>query len=708
MRLVDKQPVHSQLLKGHNIVLAPLRLELFQSGLQGFPGAFQLLDGKTLPTAGFHLCDSICNLVDLLVEEPFLAFPADGNTLKLAVSNDDSVIISGGDTGAELLTVMGLKVFFGGHKDIGGWVKPQKLRCPLLGQVVRHDKKGLLAQPQPLGFHSGGHHLERLSRTHFVRQQRIAAVEDMGNSAQLMLPQGDGRVHSSKSDMAAIVFTGPGGVHFFIVLAHQRLPPFRVLPNPIPKGIPDRLLLLRCQGGLLGIQHPALSAVCILHRVIDTNITEVQRIFQQPIGVGPVCTISGISSYIVVRNGAFAGDLPLSGIGCVIDLNTALEIKRGVKGLIHKLLDVLFVDPGSAQANLNLRSIQILGLSLFQRLHIDRKGGVFFCRPLCLPQLSAHIAGKVFIGSHIMRAFPLRYRTGQTENNAAKLSGQLVPGLAGQLFHVRHIHMGFFRNRDSQGFTCRVHGGHSLMGFDGALGEHIRLALQLSFLVNDFQRAQQIVAGIIGKGQTVSTVIDKAIPGREIIIKLVKLRLFLSDGAVWNGSIHLKVNEILNTIPQTDHAFYTDFGGGIEIRPHHAAVFPEVHFAVHHSIGVVFYIGVSGDRGVDGFALAQLRQRSLLIGATNILYSIVQLVGQFQALNGGYGVVYAMSGAFRFLSAQHHFRVVEEIAIDGKPIFRLTGLRPFRCNVQRTVSLLQKDNVRNHFGSGIGLERIVG
>ena len=60
------------------------------------------------------------------------------------------------------------------------------------------------------------------------------------------------------------------------------------------------------------------------------------------------------------------------------------------------------------------------------------------------------------------------------------------------------------------------------------------------------------------------------------------------------------------------------------------------------------------------------------------------------------------------LAALYHFRVVEEIAIDGKPIFRLTGLRPFRCNVQRTVSLLQKDNVRNHFGSGIGLERIVG
>src|SRR5699024_12513162 len=79
---------------------------------------------------------------------------------------------------------MGLKVFFRGHKDIGGWVKPQKLRRPLLGQVVRDDKKGLLAKPQPLGFHSGGHHLERLSRAHFVCQQRITAVEDMGDSAK--------------------------------------------------------------------------------------------------------------------------------------------------------------------------------------------------------------------------------------------------------------------------------------------------------------------------------------------------------------------------------------------------------------------------------------------------------------------------------------------------------------------------------------------
>ena len=91
----------------------------------------------------------------------------------------------------------------------------------------------------------------------------------MGNGAFLVFPQGNGRVHPSKSDVAAIILAGTGRVHFFVVLAHQSLASLRVSPDPVPKGFPDRLLFLSRQGGLLGIQHPALPAVCILHRVID-------------------------------------------------------------------------------------------------------------------------------------------------------------------------------------------------------------------------------------------------------------------------------------------------------------------------------------------------------------------------------------------------------------------------------------------------------
>ena len=281
------------------------------------------------------------------------------------------------------------------------------------------------------------------------------------------------------------------------------------------------------------------------------------------------------------------------------------------------------------------------------------------------------------------------------------------------------------------------------MGLDGTLGEHIRLALQPAILVNDFQRAEQIVAGIIGKGQSVRPVIDKTIFCREAVIEPVQFGLFILNGTVRCGGVHLQINELLDTFPQLHQPFYTSFGGGIQVRAHHTAIFTEIYSAVHHGVGVIFHIGVGRNGGVDGFAFAQLRQLGLLVSAANVLHGIMQLIGKLQPLNGIHGVVHAMGGAFRFLSAQHHFRVVQEIAVDGKAVLRRRGLRllvsalrrkarllrrssfshkvlrlcgnpdnaglgPLWCNVQRTIPLLQENNIRDHFGSCIGLERIVG
>ena len=114
MGLVHKQTVHAQLLECHHIVLAALSLQFLQSGFQRFAGAFQLLDSKTLAAAGLYLCNPLGDLVDLFIEKPFLTLPADGDTLKLTVSHDNGIIITRRNTSAELLSVMGLKVFFCG------------------------------------------------------------------------------------------------------------------------------------------------------------------------------------------------------------------------------------------------------------------------------------------------------------------------------------------------------------------------------------------------------------------------------------------------------------------------------------------------------------------------------------------------------------------------------------------------------------------
>ena len=92
----------------------------------------------------------------------------------------------------------------------------------------------------------------------------------------------------------------------------------------------------------------------------------------------------------------------------------------------------------------------------------------------------------------------------------------------------------------------------------------------------------------------------------------------------------------------------------------------------------------------------------------NVLHSIMQLIGKLQPLNGIHGVVHAMGGAFRFLSAQHHFRVVDKIPVDGKAVLRLSGLGPLWCNVQRTVTLLQENDVRNDLCTSVFLESVIG
>ena len=280
-----------------------------------------------------------------------------------------------------------------------------------------------------------------------------------------------------------------------------------------------------------------------------------------------------------------------------------------------------------------------------------------------------------------------------TEDHALQLGSQFVAGLTGQLRHICHIHTGSLRDGNGKGFTGGIHGFHRLVGLDGPFGEHICLALQLAVLVNDFQRAEQIVAGIIGKGQPVRPVIDQAIFCGKAVIEPVQFGLFIPDGAVRCGSVHLQVNELLDTFSQPHQPLHAGLGGGIQVWAYHAAVFTEIHIAVHHGIGVVFHIGVGGDGGVDGFALTQLRQLGLLVSAANVLHRIVQLIGKLQSLDGIHGVVHTMGGAFRFLSAQHHFRVVQEIAVDGKTVLGLSGLRPFRHDVQWTVPLLQEDDV---------------
>ena len=392
-----------------------------------------------------------------------------------------------------------------------------------------------------------------------------------------------------------------------------------------------------------------------------------------------------------------------------MDFNAALEVKRRVEGLVHELLDVLLVDPRRTQPHLDLGSVQVFGLGSGQGLHVDRKGRVLLRRPLGLAQLPAHVAGEVFIGGHIMGRSVRLSLARYTEDDTAQLVSQFFAGFAGELFHVGHIHAGFFRNGDRQGLGGGVYGGDGLMWLDRAFGEHICLALQPAILVQHLQGTEQVIAAVIGKGQPVRPIIDKSVLGGKIVIAAVQFGHLRPDVGIRRGGVHLQVDEPLHTIPQPHQPFDAGLGGGVQVGAHHAAVFPEVHRAVHHRVGVVLHIGVSREGFVDVLALAQLRQRGLLVGAANVLHGIVQLIGQLQPLDGGHGVIlFAVLGAFGGGPPQHHLRVIQKILVDREAFLGPAGLGPVRGDVQRAVPLLQKQDVGHHIGPGIGAESVVG
>ena len=135
----------------------------------------------------------------------------------MAVADDNAVIVAGRYPRTELLAVGRLKILLGGHQYLRAGVEPQKLAGPLEGQVVRHDKEGLLAQSQPLRLHSRGRHLEGLARAHFVGKEGVPAVKHMGDGAPLVFPQGDVRVHAAQDDVAPVILTGAGGVEQLVV-----------------------------------------------------------------------------------------------------------------------------------------------------------------------------------------------------------------------------------------------------------------------------------------------------------------------------------------------------------------------------------------------------------------------------------------------------------------------------------------------------------
>ena len=103
MALVLKKPVNAQLFKSNYIVFTLIGAEFFQLGFQRFPGLFHLLDGEILTCVDFQLIDGGKRFINLLLNDTFLPLKGQRDALKLAMPDDDGIVVPGGDAGTEFL-----------------------------------------------------------------------------------------------------------------------------------------------------------------------------------------------------------------------------------------------------------------------------------------------------------------------------------------------------------------------------------------------------------------------------------------------------------------------------------------------------------------------------------------------------------------------------------------------------------------------------
>ena len=226
------------------------------------------------------------------------------------------------------------------------------------------------------------------------------------------------------------------------------------------------------------------------------------------------------------------------------------------------------------------------------------------------------------------------------------------------------------------------------MGLNGAFGEHIRLALEIAVIVHDFQCAQKEIGGIVGECQLVAPAVDKSVLFREAVVEPVQLCLLIPNGRIRDGFVHLEVDQLMDAGAECQHTLDTLLGSGIQIGSDHDAVFPEINLPIHKGIGEVLHIRVCWKGVLNGFAFSKIGQLHFLIGSVDMLYRFMELVGKGTVLQWHHCVIHAVGSAFGAVSAHDHFRVVEEVAVDGITVLGLPQMHPIRFYIYCPVTFL--------------------
>ena len=191
----------------------------------------------------------------------------------------------------------------------------------------------------------------------------------------------------------------------------------------------------------------------------------------------------------------------------------------------------------------------------------------------------------------------------------------------------------------------------------------------------------------------------------KAVIEVVQLCLLLAYHAI-RIVLRLVFQQRPHTIPQADHAANTALGSLGHLHRVHAAVLTVIELVIHQRIGKIADGGICRDGLI--FSLQLLRPVVGIDLTVDILHSVGKETVQRLIRKGYTGGLRAIRSRYHFHLAQHHIRVVDEIAVHGDTVVIRPQLHPLWLNVHHAVTFLQEQNIRYHLRTRCRLEGIVG
>ena len=137
----------------------------------------------------------------------------------------------------------------------------------------------------------------------------------------------------------------------------------------------------------------------------------------------------------------------------------------------------------------------------------------------------------------------------------------------------------------------------------------------------------------------------------------------------------MQLYEPPGAVPQLHQALDALGHGGAHVLARHYAALAVIHLAVHKGEAIIAHVRV----GRQDVRVLRFLHLALGVLTVDVLHGLVKLLGQVRALDGCDGVV--LPPVLRALGAgcaEHHLRVVDEIAVDREALRRRADVYPLR------------------------------